>query len=123
MRTITALFANRGRGTPDNGLSEDQPLEARVASISAEIAAAIAHAQSRVYDDEDEEDEDEDESEQEMDGPDIIGPHTSGIRGRDGMKILDLENDEDDDSDAFPIPLRTRKGKEALSFVGTKRKR
>ena len=106
----------------DSGSSEEPPLEVRVASISAEIAAAIAHAQSRLYDEDEEED---DESGQEVEGPETIGPNTSGIRGDDGLdgaKILEVE-DEDDDSDAFPIPLRTRKGKEALTLVGAKRKR
>jgi hypothetical protein len=126
VRTITALLArNDGDGImEDCGSSEEQPLEARVASISAEIAAAIAHAQSRLYEDED--DEEDDESGQEVEGPETIGPNISGIRGddglRDGAKILEVE-EEDDDSDAFPIPLRTRKGKEALALVGVKRKR
>jgi hypothetical protein len=111
------------QASEDSGSSEERPLEARVASISAEIAAAIAHAQSRLYEEDD--DEDDDESGQEVDGPETIGPNTSGIRDdgfRDGAKILEVE-DEDDDSDAFPIPLRTRKGKESLTLVGAKRKR
>jgi hypothetical protein len=107
----------------DSGSSEEPPLEVRVASISAEIAAAIAHAQSRLYEDDDDE---EDESGQEVEAPETIGPNTSGIRGddglRDGTKMLEVV-DEDYDSDAFPIPLRTRKGKEALTLVGAKRKR
>jgi hypothetical protein len=112
----------------DSGSSEEPPLEVRVASISAEIAAAIAHAQTRLYDDDDDDDDEDedDESGQEVEGPETIGPNTSGIRGDDGLhdgaKILEIE-DEDDDSDAFPIPLRTRKGKEALTLVGAKRKR
>jgi hypothetical protein len=127
VRTITALLAHSDgarnmQTSEDSGSSEEPPLEVRVASISAEIAAAIAHAQSRLYED----DEDDDESGQEVEGPETIGPNTSGIRGdnglRDGAKILEVQ-DEDDDSDAFPIPLRTRKGKEALTLVGAKRKR
>ncbi|KAI6108990.1 hypothetical protein EV401DRAFT_1998496 [Pisolithus croceorrhizus] len=96
----------------------DETLEARVASISAEIAAAIAHASSRALD--------------EDDGRDRYGiggivPKTSGIRGstegrRAGGSGGNWE-DDDDDSDTFPIPLRTRKGKESASVVGTKRKR
>lgn len=127
VRTITALFGqNReARTPPDSGSSEEQPLEARVASISAEIAAALVQAQSRVYEDE-EDDEDDDEYGLEVDGPETIGPNTSGIRGddglRDGTRILEVE-DDDDDSDAFPVPLRTRKGKESFGLVGTKRKR
>jgi hypothetical protein len=130
VRTITALLTHsdgdRIMQSEDSGSSEEPRLEVRVASISAEIAAAIAHAQSRLYEDEDEEEDEEDESGQDVDAPETIGPNTSGIRGndelRDGAKILEVE-DEDYDSDAFPIPLRTRKGKEALALVGTKRKR
>jgi hypothetical protein len=100
-----------------------------VASISAEIAAAIAHAQSRLYnEDDDDDDEEDDESGQGMEGPETVGPNISGIRGDDGLRdgtgILEVDDDDgDDDSDAFPIPLRTRKGKEALTLVGVKRKR
>jgi hypothetical protein len=110
---------------PDSGSSEEQPLEARVASISAEIAAALVHAQSRTYEEEDDDYDEDDESGQEVNGPETIGPNTSGIRDdglRDGKRILEVE-DEDDDSDAFPVPLRTRKGKESFGLVGTKRKR
>ncbi|RDB21363.1 Zinc finger protein 3 [Hypsizygus marmoreus] len=131
VRTISALFQAGGNSMlPGAGGSlPDEPLEVRVASISAEIAAAIAQAQSRVYDDdEDEEEEDLSGSGQEMDGPEVIGPNTSGIRGlgvgdtrtldKDGRMLVE----EDDDSDAFPAPLRTRKGKDS-PVVGTKRKR
>ena len=108
--------------------SVDKSLEVRVASISAEIAAAIAKARSRTYTgDEDEDEEEQFGSGQDIDGPEIIGPNTSGIRGlgrgdtrgeRDGRRLIE----EDDDSDAFPVPLRTRKGKDS-PVVGTKRKR
>jgi hypothetical protein len=129
VRTITALFGQnrKARTPPDSGSSEEQPLEARVASISAEIAAALVQAQSRVYEDEDEDDEEDDEYGLEVDGPETTGPNTSGIRGddglRDGTRILEVDDDDDDDSDAFPVPLRTRKGKESFGLVGTKRKR
>ncbi|KAG7092455.1 hypothetical protein E1B28_008809 [Marasmius oreades] len=67
--------------------SQEEPLEVRVASISAELAAAIAQAQRRVYDkDDDEEEEEEEDSEEseyerEIAGRDTIGPNISGIRG------------------------------------------
>lgn len=136
MRTISALFQVGGNALVP-GVQSEEPLEARVASISAEIAAAIAQAQSRVYEDDDEEDEEEDEesgSGQEIGGPETIGPNTSGIRGlsdvdrddraaEDEGGLLLADGDEDDDSDAFPIPLRTRKGKDPVSVIGTKRKR
>jgi hypothetical protein len=101
-----------------------------VASIGAEIAAAIAQAQSRVYEvDEEEDDEDEESgSGQELVGPEIIGPNTSGIRdlGNEAAPSVDKEGrilvEEDDDSDAFPMPLRTRRGKDSPT-IGNKRKR
>lgn len=121
VRKITALLTQNdtdGNGiSSDPGFSEEGPqLDARVTSISAEIAAAIVHAHTSIY-----EEEEDDDSGEELGIPETTGPNTSGIRG-DGVRLLDAE-DEDDDSDAFPIPLRTRKGKEALGLVGTKRKR
>ncbi|KAG6866916.1 hypothetical protein C0991_003831 [Blastosporella zonata] len=127
VRTISALFQAGGNAMEPQS---EEPLEVRVASISAEIAAAIAKAQSRIYpDDEDEDDDEQSGSGQEIDGPEVIGPNTSGIRGfgigdtrtaeKDGGRRL---VDEDDDSDAFPVPLRTRKGKDS-PVTGTKRKR
>lgn len=130
MRSITALLGQNkeARTPPDSGSSEDQPLETQVASISADIAAALVHAKSRAYEDEYEyeEEEEDDESGHDVDGPETVGPNTSGIRGdngmQDGAKILKVD-DDDDDSDAFPVPLRTRKGKESFGIAGTKRKR
>ncbi|KAJ7285834.1 hypothetical protein C8J57DRAFT_1285930 [Mycena rebaudengoi] len=106
VRTISALFQSGGGGP-------DQPLQVRVASIGAEIAAAIAQAQSRVYDDEEDEDEDEDDSQE------ALGPNTSGIRED---RAEEDEGPEEEDSDnAFPVPLRSRrKGKEGDTL---KRKR
>lgn len=126
MRTIAALFSqNDGDGTstpPESGSSGGGAL----GTISAEIAAAIAHVQTRTYDEDDKEDDEDDESGHEMDRLDGIGPHTSSIRGDNSWKhntnFWEVE-DEDDDSDAFPVPLRTRKGKEPLPLVGNKRKR
>lgn len=105
-------------------------LDVRVANISAEIAAAIAQAQSHVYEDDEEEDEEEEDDEsgsgQEMRIPETIGPNTSGIRGlgdRETDFALHGTGDDDDDSDAFPMPLRTRRSKDSVSIAGTKRKR
>lgn len=125
VRTISALFQAGG-----NALQPDASLEVRVASIGAEIAAAIAQAQSRVYEIDEEEDEEDEESGsgQELAGPEIIGPNTSGIRdlGNEAASGVDKEGrifvEEDDDSDAFPVPLRTRKGKDSPT-IGNKRKR
>ena len=133
VRTISALFQVGGNAilpNSRNGLQPDASLEVRVASIGAEIAAAIAQAQSRVYEVDEEEDEEDEESGsgQELGGPEIIGPNTSGIRdlGNEAAPGVDKEGrifvEEDDDSDAFPMPLRTRKGKDSPT-IGNKRKR
>ncbi|CAL1705054.1 unnamed protein product [Somion occarium] len=76
----------------------------------------------RVYEGDDEEGDEESEAE-------LIGPHTSGIRGGgdddegDGMAVPLLEGVDGDDDVGIPIPLRTRKGKEPVGVVGVKRKR
>ncbi|KAL4074432.1 hypothetical protein V8B97DRAFT_1868615 [Scleroderma yunnanense] len=134
VRTLSALFsqasnANRG-GRSAEGAGSHEALEARVASISAEIAAAIAQASSRTLDaDEDELEEEEGEedswgSRHDTGALESIMPKTSGIRGESRrMGSVSDDLDDDEDSDTFPIPLRTRKGKEAVSIIGTKRKR
>ncbi|KAJ6502548.1 hypothetical protein C8R45DRAFT_622924 [Mycena sanguinolenta] len=110
VRTISALFQAGG------GVSSDQPLEVRVASIGAEIAAAIAQAQSRMYEDDDDE-EDESESQE------TIGPNTSGIRGGEN-RADDEDGPDEEDSDAFPMPLRPRrKSKDDGITSALKRKR
>ncbi|KAF9482755.1 hypothetical protein BDN70DRAFT_388136 [Pholiota conissans] len=131
VRTISALFQAGGNSIlPRTGIS-DEPLEVRVASISAEIAAAIAQAQSRGYEDEEDEEGEESGSGQEIGGMESIGPNTSGIRGvsveeraihghKDGHVGL---REEDEDSDAFPEPLRIRKARELAAASGNKRKR
>jgi len=131
VRTISALFQAAGNALLPPGRSNfdtDEPLGVRVASISAGVAAAIAQAQSRVYDDDEEEDMDEEfGSGQEVSRPGMIGPNTSGIGGLgdcdSGSGGLEREGDDEDDSDAFPVPLRTRKTKEIVPMVGMKRKR
>jgi len=138
VRTISALFSQTGGviARPLETGGPGEPLEARVASISAEIAAAIAQASSRALD-EDEDEMEEEEGVDEDDGwcsgheigrPESIVPNTSGIRGggdgdRGGGKGAGGVEDDDEDSDTFPIPLRTRKGKEPVSLLGIKRKR
>lgn len=136
VRTISALFSQNGgvATRPLEASAPGEPLEARVASISAEIAAAIAQASSRALD-EDEDEMEEEEGVDDDDGwcsgheirrPETIVPNTSGIRGSgsddSGKGFVGVE-DNDEDSDTFPIPLRTRKGKEPVSLVGIKRKR
>ena len=127
VRTISALFQTGNNSVlPPQDI--DEPLEVRVASISAEIAAAIAQAQARGYDDEEDEDGEESGSGQEMG---TIGPNTSGIRG---VSVSDVgghgerpnsgirEGEEEEDSDAFPAPLRARKAREMAAST-SKRKR
>jgi hypothetical protein len=127
VRTISALFQG-GNGSVLQGGQGDESLEVRVASISAEIAAAIAHAQSRVYEEEEEEDEIdelEDDSGAETGGPGKLGPNTSGIRGGDEPGSGGGDGDEDEDSDTFPVPLRARtvKTRDTATVAGAKRKR
>ncbi|KAH9484277.1 hypothetical protein JR316_0003758 [Psilocybe cubensis] len=126
VRTISALFQTGGNSIlPSRDVQTDEPLAARVASISAEIAAAIAQAQSRGYDDEEDEEGEESGSGQEMGGMETIGPNTSGIRGvngEDGVENDDISGrgEDDEDSDAFPAPLRGRK---TVASGSNKRKR
>lgn len=99
-----------------------------VASISAEIAAALAQAQARIYDDDE---EDEDGSSSELDFPDTgIVPITSAIRVQDEVgpvsrpePVVPLPLQTDDADDEFPITLRTKKDKEPVGIAGLKRKR
>lgn len=129
VRTISALFQSTGTLPNLNDPRVEEPLEARVASISAELAAAIAQAQSRVYG-EDVDEDDEDDSDTDMGARETIGPNTSGIRGlgvnevrKNAGAVSTDRDDEDEDSEPFPMPLRTRKGKDAEAAVGEKRKR
>ena len=96
--------------------STDEALDVRVASISAEIAAAIAQAQSRGFAEADEDEESGSGSGQEIGALGLIGPNTSDVRGEDedGRK-----GSEEDDSDTLSPPLRTR----GVPVSGTKRKR
>jgi hypothetical protein len=147
VRTISALFsqttnANHTASGSAECSGSDEPLGSRVASISAEIAAAIAQASSQALDGEDEDGVEEEDGEgwgagsgSDMGMAESIVPNTSGIRGDGGgrergctrgngvgRKGIGCVEEDDEDSDTFPIPLRTRKGKDA-SVVGMKRKR
>lgn len=135
--SVRAVWQNSGDGSDGSASlspTSDSALESRVmASISAEIAAALAQAQARAF--EDDEDEDyESGSDLERHGTGSgIGPKTSGIRGESGRDpgrssaegeregLLPTVDEEEEDE--FPIPLRTRKGKEPVGVVGLKRKR
>ncbi|KAG1831751.1 hypothetical protein EV424DRAFT_1469886 [Suillus variegatus] len=130
VRTISALFSQTGgvATRPLEASAPGEPLEAR------RSPPAIAQASSRALD-EDEDEMEEEEGVDDDDGwcsgheirrPETIVPNTSGIRGSgsddSGKGFVGVE-DNDEDSDTFPIPLRTRKGKEPVSLVGIKRKR
>ncbi|KAJ3759879.1 hypothetical protein EV360DRAFT_69144 [Lentinula raphanica] len=110
VRTISDLFK-------PNALSmepEPEPAPAdsldRVATISAEIAAAIAQAHQRVF----EEEEEESDYEQEMPARETITLNTSGIRG---LGTEDRLHRGDSEDERFPHPLR------ALKNSPNKRKR
>ncbi|KAI0362363.1 hypothetical protein OH77DRAFT_47161 [Trametes cingulata] len=162
VRTLSALLSQGDPNIASTGQATDDPLigERMAATLTAEIAAALAHqtpgyvADGRVhlYDsgepDEDDELEEEDQYES---GPER-GPPEYQLRGgqsettSNGGSPVDLTGDvrakaaragtgnevqvmivEGLDDEAFPIPLRTRKGKEpvgtALVGSGMKRKR
>jgi hypothetical protein len=88
----------------------------RVASISAEIAAAIAQARQRVYDD----GQDDDGSGGSGSEEELLARETSGIRGF-GDERKSGESDDEESDDVFPMPLRIRRSKDART--GEKRKR
>ncbi|KAF7789507.1 hypothetical protein EIP86_000453 [Pleurotus ostreatoroseus] len=133
-RAVSALLQAHPDGEAVAAGVGGAPLEEQlVATISAEIAAALAKAQARIY--EDEEFEDEEESGSELAPAEGIVQNTSGIRGEDGEigpgggeraeggnalgGLLGGEGEEEE----FPVPLRTRKGKEPVGVAGLKRKR
>ncbi|GJE90905.1 C2H2-type zinc finger protein [Phanerochaete sordida] len=135
--SVRAVLHQPGDGSDGSASlspASDNALESRVmASISAEIAAALAQAQARAYDeDEDEEYESGSDLERHAEGSGI-GPRTSGIRGEgerdpgrssaEGEREGLLPTVDEEEEDEFPIPLRTRKGKEPVGVVGLKRKR
>lgn len=133
VRAVSTLLVPSAEGSEaSSSLSptSDQALEPQVvATISREIAAALAQAHARAIE---EADEDDYESGSDLGHGEGIGPKTSGIRGsggRDpGRTSAEREREGllptvDEEEDEFPIPLRTRKGKEPVGVVGLKRKR
>ena len=110
---------------------DGQPLEPQLAaSLSEELAVALAHAQSRIYAGDGDDDEG---SGQELSSGDFIGPTTSGIRDEDGASTrgvreapLEVHLQDalgDDDPLDFAIPLRKRKTDDVAGAVTGKRKR
>ena len=132
-RAVTALLqahpdSGGGEGSAGGGGTMHPPLEEHlVATISAEIAAALAKAHARIY--EDEEDGEDEESGSE-DGAD---PNISGVRGEDGEErrrggelagpTAALLGGDGEEEEEFPVPLRPRRGKEPAGVAGMKRKR
>ncbi|THH10182.1 hypothetical protein EW145_g1491 [Phellinidium pouzarii] len=126
VRTFASLLSQAGG-----------PLEARVAAISAEIAAAIAQAQALLREeeeDEDEEDEEEEESGSEqgeglqIEPADVRGLMVSGVRDEQPHippPFTAATNNggrgEQDDEEDFPVPLRERRT--GRTDGGLKRKR
>ncbi|KAI0780715.1 hypothetical protein BD413DRAFT_607972 [Trametes elegans] len=153
VRTLSALLSQGNANILTTGQAMGGPfLDQRVAAtLGAEIAAALAQqglasqAHANLYDEPEPEDEDEDEEQYES-GPDQGPPEyeardgqsqsqspvdlSGGTqaqpekRGMDGVQVMIVEGLDDE---AFPIPLRTRKGKEpvgtAMVSSGMKRKR
>lgn len=157
LETLSSLLSQAGPGgtLPPFGVNADfrieggrngtpnanAPLEARVAAISAEIAAAIAQAQIQAQFDDDDEDEDEegegDEDEEEEQNNGIAhGMNVSGIRTEQPEPRPEdtvppspvtasvagpappfpeyhgsLTVVGDEKEDDFPVPLRERKSK------------
>lgn len=102
VRALSALF--RPMGVPDRPSdqptvpSQEEPLEVRVANISADIAAAIAQANSRVYEEEEDVEEQDEDSSEEENRRDMISLTTSGIRD---------EQVEEDGTQSDPDELAT----------------
>lgn len=141
VQTISVLLsqADAQREAPPVAMNVP-PVPAPIPPLSAEVAAALAQRRLQAYEDEDEGDE---SSGPEFGMADGIRPNTSDIRGdhrrspsvdddrasgggsEPVVHILeDVEGEDDEvDVDEFPIPLRTRKGKEPVGVVGVKRKR
>lgn len=152
MRTLSALLSH---GDP-NVVSPHRPsgehsLEERVAAtLSAELAVALAHQHansylSLPYDDPSPDEEDELEDDQYDSGPEQGPPRyrsRDGTRGQspvDHVAAIEPEGYKSSssgpveevqvmleglDGDAFPITLRARKGKDTAGVVsGVKRKR
>ncbi|KAJ3802862.1 hypothetical protein GGU11DRAFT_763765 [Lentinula aff. detonsa] len=99
VRTISDLFQSNAL-VPEPAPEPDS-LD-RVASISAEIAAAIAQAHQRVF----EEEEEQSDYEQDMSARETITLNTSGIRGLGAEDRLHRGDSEDE---RFPQPLRALK--------------
>lgn len=159
VKTLSTLLA-RAKEKEDNGQASSsagpssgrgEPLESRVAAISANIAAAIAQAQKRIAEEADEEaDEDEMDSDDNAE-MDVLGPLVSGIRdellrparreaegsnGNAGGSALmnaiasvtrnsgvEQNGQEAEEEVDFAVPLRERRASGGEGQRGKKRKR
>ncbi|TFK54869.1 hypothetical protein OE88DRAFT_971650 [Heliocybe sulcata] len=146
VRAISALFAHQaGEEGPQDSASEDEGLEARVANVSAEIAAAIAKAHAQMYATDNEDISDGSEGESGGVEPNVSGvrhgtprggedSHNRATNGTDrnlpstmpetiASRIAMVLNEQENEDGDFPIPLRTRKGKEPVAVLSGKKRR
>nr|AWT58073.1 c2h2 finger domain [Lentinula edodes] len=100
VRTISDLFQSNALAPEPVPVPDSLD---RVASISAEIAAAIAQAHQRVFED----DEEESDYEQEMPARETITLNTSGIRGLGEDRLHRADSEFEDER--FPQQLRALK--------------
>ena len=131
VRTLSALLK---QGDTQCGAPDGQALEPQLAaSLSEELAVALAQAQARILDDYADDDDDEDGSGQEVSSGEFIGPTTSGIRDEDSapprvvreapLEVCLQDALGGDDALDFAIPLRKRKTDDVAGAVTGKRKR
>lgn len=133
MHAVSALLHPDGTG---HAASSSALLSApTITTINSEIATVWAQTRLETNEEEDEEDEDESGSESDSGPGEGIVPQTSGIRGERGPPMIGntrpaartspvpLLPPVEEEDEEFPIPLRTRKGKEPVGVAGVKRKR
>lgn len=88
MRAISALVGGVGSSSSE----PEEPLELRVANISADIAAALAQVHSRTMYDDDEEEEEEGESDDS--GEELKARDTLGLKGPRETRAANGEPEE-----------------------------
>jgi len=111
----------------------EDPLETRIANISMDFAAAIAHTQAEARERQRVRRQSDGALENEMGATGAARSRRQ--RGReefegeggeeDAVGEVDDDNDDDEgeEDDGFPQPLRAQKGKDSEGTVGVKRKR
>ncbi|KAA1471166.1 hypothetical protein DENSPDRAFT_880256 [Dentipellis sp. KUC8613] len=110
-----------GEGGPEDE-QDGEELESTVMNLNAEITSALAQAAGRQYEHDDEGEDELDELEDEegagarsVSRGTSVGKAEAGVDIRDdlgrGLSLL-WDADDGEESDAFPVPLRTRRGRE-----------